>query len=189
MSTPIKMNNNYSISKESILAKYTNINSFFKSCINAFYGDYNTGIEVNCFLPCNIIVNGANNKLSILNILKGKSGVYIFLDSDRIPVYIGKGGTSKKLTGTDLKSRVGQELRAGSIGNTLSKNIIDIESELQNKNISKEFSIDNLIKNFSLLTITVCDRVANNEIDEVNILKAEALEMVFIALFHPKYNK
>ncbi len=190
MSIPIKMNDNYSISKDSILTKYSNIDDYFKNCINALCGEKNTGIKINYFLPCNIILNGGSNNLSALDALKDKAGVYIFLDSDKIPVYIGKGGTSNELTGKDLKFRVGQELGKGNPHNTISNNIIDIESKLQNKKITSRVSIDKFIKNFSILTITVCDRVINNnEIDKVNILNTEALEIVLIALFHPKYNK
>jgi hypothetical protein len=193
MSIPIKINDNYSIAKDSILAKYKNIDVFFRDCINALYGEGNTNIEVNCFLSSNIVVKNSKYKLSILNSLKTKTGVYIFLDNESIPVYIGIGG-QKVNAKQDLKVRISQELRAycqnnvttnysKDSGATLSKNIQNIDTLLTNNQVSPDDSVET-IKSFSLITIAV-----GAITDENSVNNSQALETILIALFHPKYNK
>ena len=185
MTIPIRINDDISISKESILSKYKSINSFFKKCLEALYGK-NNSISINCFLPCNMIKEGTNNDLKVLMPLKDRTGIYIFLDSNSIPVYIGIGG-QKINANQGLKARIGQELRAfkneGDTGTTLSKNIQEIDSLLENKKITADESILR-IKSFSLLSIDVGDIAI-----EVDVFKSKSLETILIALYHPKYNK
>jgi len=193
MSTPIKMNNNYSISKESILSKYKKMDKFLKDSIHALYGEDNE-IKINCFLPCNIIGRSGSNSYSCFISLKKKTGIYLFLNNDDAPVYIGIGG--EKVNGQDLKTRLQQEINvyvqknsslstiyAKNTGATLSKNIQEIDTVLENKKVLPDNSIEK-IKTFSILTVIAGD--INNKED---VIRARALEMVLIALFHPKYNK
>ncbi len=190
MCNPIKINENINISKNDILNKYKKFDKYFRDCLDALYGEKNN-ITINCYLPCNII-NKQKYKLEILKLLEDKTGVYIFIDNENIPVYIGIGG--QKQNKQDLKTRVSQELRAyvtkgkttsysKDTGATLSKNIQEIESILQNQKITPDNSIE-LIKSFSLLTITVGEVTIKSD-----VLKSRALETILIALFHPKYNK
>jgi hypothetical protein len=179
------------ISKDNILKKYFQMDDFFKSCINALYGDSEKP-EIKRYLPKNIINDvGKDNDLSCLNELSTKTGVYLFLE-DQIPVYIGIGG--EKAEGQDLKTRINQELRAYAkkgvktkyskdSGATLSKKIQKIDLLLLNKKISPDVSVEK-IKTFKLLVIC-CGDVSK----EKDVLKSRDLETVLIALFHPKYNK
>jgi hypothetical protein len=186
-----EINENYPVVKEDILGKYQNMDLFFQECIEALYGKENE-ININCFLPRNIIKNKGNNDLSSLGSLEGKTGIYIFLDSESIPVYIGIGG--QKVNGQDLKIRLAQELRAyvtknektkyaRDTGATLSKNIQVIDKLLMGNNILPDNSIET-IKKFNIIALIV------GEInEEENVLKARALETVLISLYGPKYNK
>lgn len=174
------------IPKKSILDKYSKMDAFYKSCIDDLYGN-SKELEIKCYLPKNIINDaGKNNNLSCFNELETKTGVYLFLEN-QTPVYIGIGG--EKVAGQDLKTRIGQELRAYAkkevetkyskdSGATLSKNIQEIDL-----NISPDDSVEK-IKTFKLLAIC-CGNVSEKE----DVLKARALETVLIALFRPKYNK
>jgi len=110
---------------------------------------------------------------------KGKVGIYIFMDSKNTIVYIGKGGTSRKSSGKDLRFRIMQELSTGHNYSTLSKNIIenDTVSESESKSI-----IDNL----QLNAIIIGDKSTNCRND---ILKTEALESFLILIYDPKNNK
>jgi len=147
--------------------------------------------KINCFSP-SALINRSRYKLAILNPLKDKTGIYIFLDSEFVPVYIGIGG--QKTNGQNLKIRLGQELRAHvkkgqsteyskDSGATLSKNIQEIDKLLTQEDISADTSIET-IKGFKIITLAVGD------IDcEKDVLNARALETVLISLFHPKYNK
>lgn len=177
---------NYILEKD-ILLKYKNMDIFFLNCIKSLSGAKNIDIQQDYFFSKDMLKQGRND-LSSLKKLINKTGVYIFLDSNNIPVYIGKGGTSKEIGGRDLKYRIGQELGAGNQHNTLSNKIIKIEGFLQNKKISKEDSINIFIKKFSITTITVDERMINEKINLESIDKVEALETILIALLSPKYN-
>ena len=195
MSAPIKINENISISKEQIQTNYQQMDIFFKNGISALYGDnVEENFEVNCFLPCNIIKESGKNSYKCFNTLKNKSGVYLFLNNNTEPVYIGIGG--EKLNGQDLERRLIQEVNvyvkkdsnfktkyAKNSGATLSKNIQDIDSILENNEVTPDNSIER-IKLFSILTLSV------GKINDKNsVLKSRSFETILIALFKPKYNK
>ncbi len=189
MKKPIRISDNIILSKDSILNRYQNLDVYFRDCLEALYGKDN-GVDIKCFLPCNIINNTGKNSALALNSLIGKAGIYIFLDQDLVPVYIGKGGTSSSTAddAKDLKFRINQQLGGGNRHNTLSNNIIEIESLLSNNTITEDESIE-YIKSFSLLVISSGDRRKNGSLFQDSIDNANTLETILIALFHPKYNK
>lgn len=191
MSNSLKITETISISKDEILIKYSQMNQYFMDCIKVLYGKCVQGVDIKYFLPCNII--NKRNCLSILDCLKGKTGVYIFIDNDSVPVYIGIGGQKVKAT-QNLKVRLSQELRSyckenaatsysKDSGATLSKNIQEIDALLTNKQVSPDDSVET-IKSFGLITITVGSITDKNSVNN-----SQALESILIALFHPKYNK
>jgi len=190
MSNSLKIIETISISKDEILEKYSQMNQYFIDCIRALYGECVQGVDIKCFLPCNIINKNGENFLSILDCLKGKAGVYIFMNNDSVPVYIGKGGTSSSINkkAKDLKFRIGQELGSGNKHNTLSNNIITIDSMLSNNTITESESIEH-IKCFSLIVISSGDRINDGSLVQDSIDRANNLETILISLFHPKYNK
>lgn len=187
------------ISKNKIFNKYSKLDIFFKNCIEVLYGDDNKRIEKGTYNASEIVtelLNNRNEKGSgsfkfLDSLLKDKTGVYIFLDN-KTPVYIGVGGTKK---GNDLKIRVKNECKiygeTKEESGTLSKNIKDIETELGNGNEVDSFDkIREKIKSYQIITISVGEMLKpNGKRNIVNIHKAEALEKILIALFHPKYNK
>jgi hypothetical protein len=192
---PVKLTETFSISKKALLEKYNLINRYFLDCIMALYGENIQSVDLKCFLPCTIIKSAGQNKYSILGEAKKKTGCYIFLNQEQIPVYIGIGGkvaNSKQ----SLYDRIIQELSVyvekGSnqstmftkdSGATLSKNIQEIDSLLTNTQITPDNSVET-IKSFSLITIIIGEITCNEAVE-----KAQALEIILIALFHPKYNK
>lgn len=194
MSNPIKIKETISISKNEILAKHSQMNQYFMDCIKALYGECVQGVDIKCFLPCNIIKASKQNNYSVLEDLKKKSGCYIFLNKEQIPVYIGIGG--KVLNKQDLYKRITQELSsyvkkgsnqkteyAKNSGATLSKNIQEIDALLTNNQVSPDDSVET-IKTFGLITINVGSITVKNSVNN-----SQALESILIALFHPKYNK
>jgi hypothetical protein len=146
-----------------------NLVSFLKEKNNLIKGDFNS-------LYINISVNQRNE--DILR-TKGKVGIYIFKDSSGRIKYIGKGGTSRKSTGTDLLFRIRQELSIGHNYSTLSRNII--EKEKVNESQSKT-----IIDDLSLSAIIIGDKSADSRNE---ILNTEALENFLIAIYDPEYNK
>lgn len=193
MSNPIKITETISISKDEIFAKHSQMNQYFMDCIKALYGESVQGVDIKCFQPSNIIKDSGNNNYSILKGLEKRTGCYVFLNNLQIPVYIGIGG--KKVNATqNLKDRLSQELRSyckenattsysKDSGATLSKNIQEIDSKIESKNVTPDESIE-MIKSFMIIVIVVGD--INKDSD---VLKSRALETILIALFHPKYNK
>lgn len=179
----------YIISKDTVLNDYQNMEIFFKAKIEELYNKNNSC----CYLYPSKIINQNKYKLSSLANLKNKTGVYIFLNQNSIPVYIGIGG-QKIGGGQDLKARISQELRAyvtnkqtthysKDSGATLSKNIQEIDSLLNNSIVTPDNSIEKM-KVFTVIVIIVGD--LNNKYD---VLRSRALETICIALFHPQYNK
>jgi len=170
----VKIKEIISISKEEILEKYCEMDDYYKNIIKALYGEkldrYDLDFTINEY-KAGFTIDDLNNE-------KGKVGCYIFIE-DMVPVYIGVGGTEKR----GLKDRIAQERRKfekegkGDKGATLSQNIQEIDG------LSAEESVEK-IKKFQLIAIIVGER--DKRCDRY---KAQALEAILIALFHPKYNK
>ncbi len=188
------INDKYFIKKDDILKKYNSINNFYMDCLLTLYGEPKKNITLYPYSPFNIIKPKGDNNYSCLDALEGKTGVYIFIDNKRFPVYIGIGG--KKLDGQNLKTRVSQELNvyvekgstqttiyAKNSGATLSKNIQEIDSLLLNTSILPDNSMKT-IKSLYLLVIPV-GSISN----QTDVTTSKCLETILIALFHPKYNK
>ena len=178
--------NEIKISKEIILNKYSNLCSFFISSINALYEETDSSVSCVEFNDINeeiIKLNCRSNeeKKSKFCKLRGKTGVYIFIENE-IPVYIGVGGIGKN---DDLINRINAETRSYPTSNnaTLSKNIQDIDKLLLNTHISENDSLDK-IKRFKLKVLVVGDKDIDSNKD-----KSMALESVLIALYNAKYNK
>ncbi len=117
---------------------------------------------------------------------KEKTGVYIFLDNDNIPVYVGVAG---KVGGDhDIKQRLQKQFNCDNTNATLSINIEEIESILQSIQINcpKKKDKKELILKYAskLLVIEVGDISSADEVQ-----KAQSLEILLIALFNAKYNK
>lgn len=174
-----------------ILEKYQDMNKYFRDIIEAIWGDYDSNNS-------KLIIKryDSSHGIDISEDEVGKTGCYIFL-CDGIPVYIGVGGhkiykkkkkkqnQNCKKKNWDLQCRVKQELKkyTNNTGATLSKNIKEIDTLLEGKEISADDSVEK-IKKFQLITIVVGKR--NKKEAREN---AKKLETILIALFHPKYNK
>lgn len=109
-----------------------------------------------------------------------KTGVYLFIDKDGNPVYIGVGGKS---TERGLVSRITQELKKHGTGGqgydtgaTLSKNIKEIEQIDENE-------AEKIIKNLNLTILIVG---SNSNLRNRRI--AQVIERMLIAACNPKYN-
>ncbi|PIE80805.1 MAG: hypothetical protein CSA15_01485 [Candidatus Delongbacteria bacterium] len=143
MKSPI--NEKILISKDDILSQYSSMNKYFIKCIRALYGESIDDVKLDKFNPSKIINDNGNNNLSSLDILKDRTGVYIFVNNEKVPVYIGVGG--KKVEGQDLKTRIGQELREyraseEDTGTTSSKEIKNIELQPNNEEIDFDESTE-----------------------------------------------
>ena len=85
------------ISKEIIFNRYPGLQDFYKNVIKAIYDEENqgNGFEIYDFEINKIIINNNNksrNNLQLLNDINERTGVYIFTDKDKEPVYIGLAG-------------------------------------------------------------------------------------------------
>jgi hypothetical protein len=180
------------ISKESILKEYSDIDGFFKSAIESLYSGTSSVVEIFDVMAKDIINDSDNNNLEHIDKCKRKTGVYIFLGKDNLPKYIGKGGTSNStdLKAKDLRYRISQELCpfTGNNQNTLSKNIIEVESVLHSKKISELDSIE-IIKSFKIRILILGERLVEGNSNKPMIKKVETLEVILLALLPSKYNK
>ncbi len=160
------------------LKKYIKINEYSRKFIQAFYGRKGkTEVKISYLNPSKVIKDDGQHDLSSLKkVLRGKSGVYIFLEKG-IPVYIGIGG--KKVRGESLYTRVRKELMPSQ---TLAKKITKIDSLKLKKKVSDQYIIEK-IKGFDLIIISV-----GEVSDEIAIGKAIVLEKFLIRLFTPKYS-
>lgn len=174
------------INVDLLLKKYDQLDDFFRLAMTVICTNQD---DINVL---DLINNDSNNNLTLIDNLNDKVGVYLFIGEDDEIKYIGKGGTSlkNKKNTKDLRFRISQELGeyTKNAHNTLSKNIIDIDSILLNKTVTSKDSIDT-IKKMKLRVYCAGDRVINNEVNVDLIKKVEALEMVLISLLSSKYNK
>jgi len=179
------INQEIAISKNEIFNKYNNLNTYTKNVINAIYGEEVCAVDLKCFYSKDIIKINGNNNIKILNKYKGKTGIYIFLDNDNIPVYIGVAG--KIDSNHSIQDRLQKQFNCHSSNSTLSLNIFDTEKSYGNilTNSSKDDK-KQLILNYTpkLLIINAGDLSCDND-----VYTSLALEQVLISLFNSKYNK
>lgn len=169
---PIAIANSYEISQDNILNAYTNLDQFFREIIKLLYQQESSD-RIEKFI--------AKDYKSVRNKFTNKTGVYIFLNEEMIPVYIGEGGIEKK---DDLKERLNHQIvRAPKDkAKTLLKNIKDIEELLQNRPIENDEALK-MINEFYVLVVITGD-MGTEAVKQTN-----ALETILIALYGPKYNK
>ena len=166
------------------MKEYNNLDNLFKNVIKTLYGQ-ESPMEFKKVLSTNIInINGENN-LKSLNEFDGSTGVYIFLNKNHIPVYIGVAG--KQGSTHSLKDRLQKQFNCHESNATLAKNIVDIESLLQNKSIPNSSVKDRkkLISEYAPTLIIIDMGTLNNS----NVKNSLALEQILISIFNSKYNK
>ena len=128
-----------------------------------------------------------NNNLRKLDSYSDKSGVYIFLDEDNIPVYIGVAG---KIGGMhSIKDRLGVQLKCDLSNATLIKNILSVnvllqDTKHQENTTNNEFK--KLILEFSPRFIVIS---LGNVTHDSSVKNANVIEQSLIAIFNSKYNK
>ena len=174
------------IMKQDVIDKIESVCERSKSIINSLYSKYNDLLVCECCCIRDIIENNkAKNTRKRFPMLQGVSkatGVYLFINSERVPVYIGVGGVGKS---DDLAVRVRNECKLypnEDSGATLSKNIKE-NSRLLCNELSDE-QIKSMICSFKVVVINV------GEMNEPESQKfANYLESLLILLFKPLYNK
>jgi len=130
-----------------------------------------------------INIKGDNN-LEKLNPFKKDIGVYIFLDEDNFPVYIGV--AAEKESKHSLRDRLQKQFNCNLSNSTISKNISTIEKIYGN-------SIDDeTLEKKKLLLLKYAPKLLVIPIGELNepenISKALELEKLLISLYNSKYN-
>lgn len=184
-----KLESNINISYNTIIKNY-NLNSDLKKTIKGLYdGIYPT------FITSSIIILGdkSTNYLDSLNDFINKTGVYIFLNNDNVPVYIGVAG--EKASKQSLKARLSLQLNGNKSNSTLAKNIKEIEELLNNTDFTYFHSDDELNKtNYKQLILDYAPKfiVIDKGIlshDNDNAKESLSLEKALIAIFNSKYNK
>lgn len=178
----MSINSKIEISKDKILNKYNEFDDYFRKVILSLCGDMN---EINLqYFHTNKIVTVCGNNIKILKNFSNSTGVYIFLDKDNVPVYIGVAGIEGSRQ--PLQERLRKHFKCRTDSN-LSKNIYEIETIYGNKlantseNDKKQLILDYAPK---LLIIKVGE-LGNS----VAAKKASSLEILLISLFNSKYNK
>ncbi len=173
------------ISKDEILSKYQNLSTYVKNVINAIYGEDISGIDLKCFYSSTIINTDGKNNMGVLTSYKKKTGVYIFLDNNSMPVYIGVAG---KIGGEhSIQKRLQKQFNCHKTNGTLALNIAEIE-EAYGTNIGNTSKKDrkNLILNYAPNLLVICVGELENDDD---IRTSLSLEKILISLFNSKYNK
>ena len=206
------------ISESEILNKYSNLNEKVKFIIEKLYeiDKYQEEYKVTNEIKIKTILVDKellekNN--SFLKDYKNKTGVYIFLNNNNIPVYIGFSGKGKK---QNLKKRIENQLSAKDNNySNIVTNIIKIEKELDYINLKNHFNniediieilrlredyhkkrteilpeidfkeLQRILLKYTSSLIIVC--IGSKE-NEENVKFAQALEVILIALFNSKYN-
>ena len=178
------INSNIIISYEEIISKYNKLGSFYVSILKGIYGK-EANFSIVPFKTKKFISLNSYNNLSGLDYYKNKIGVYIFLDKNQVPVYIGVAGEENSTH--SLKDRLQKQLNCNKSNSTISKNIAVIETILQNREMNNELNaLKNLLLEYApnFLVIEV-GSIGDNEAAK----KALELEVFLIALFNSKYNK
>lgn len=191
------LKNRILISKDEILTKYINLNEKVKFIIEKLYDDSIDEHELKLFnitikkiRLSDMIKLNIQNSYKNLEFVKKKTGVYLFLDKDENPVYIGFGGRGKK---EDLKERIKKHFSGNESVSKLITNIKEIENYLNNTNL-EDTEFKNILLDYTPFLIVIdCGDMYKNKIsmekNEDNVKFAQALEVILIALFNSKYNK
>ena len=185
------------ISESEILNKYSNLNEKVKFIIEKLYDDSIDEHELKLFnitikkiRLSDMIKLNIQNSYKNLEFVQKKTGVYLFLDKDENPVYIGFGGRGEK---QDLKERIKKHFSGNESVSKLIRNIKEIENYLNNTNL-EDTEFKNILLDYTPFLIVIdCGDMYKNKIsmekNEDNVKFAQALEVILIALFNSKYNK
>lgn len=178
------------ITKENVIFQANKLCKKTRKIIESLY----SSVECNCVYDCSKIrkiieknkVKKANRqkceRYELLANIAGATGVYIFLDTNKIPIYIGKGGIGKQ---DDLATRVRNECKIYPVedsGATLSKNI-KLEKKLLGITLSYEETVQ-IINGLRVISIKV-----GKMIHAKNQRYASYLESLLIMLFNPRLNR
>lgn len=185
------------ISKDEIFKKYNYIDLRVKNIIEKLYDDSIDEHELKLFnitikkiRLSDMIELNIQNSYKNLEFVKKKTGVYLFLDKNENPVYIGFGGRGEK---QDLKERIIKHFSKNKSVSKLITNIKEIENYLNNTNLEDTEFKNILLDYTSFLIVIDCGDMYKNKIsmekNEDNVKFAQALEVILIALFNSKYNK
>lgn len=185
------------ISKDEILKKYNYFDLRVKDIIEKLYDDSIDEHELKLFnitikkiRLSDMIKLNIQNSYKNLEFVKKKTGVYLFLDKDENPVYIGFSGRGEK---QDLKERIIKHFSKNKSVSKLITNIKEIENYLNNINLENTEFKEILLNYTSFLIVIDCGNMYKNETfkekNEDNVKFAQALEVILIALFNSKYNK
>ena len=176
------------ISKENILKDYSALSEEYKEIIRILYTEIPQNQIFKIFKVEELIRTNGNNYLVPIKELKEKIGVYIFINKEYEPVYIGLAG--KEDSTHSLRDRLQKQLNANLSNSTLAKNIRDIEGLLQSDstilNIEQKEKLRELILRYTAYIIVI---ITGEREDNNAIKKAKDLEKVLIALLRPRYNK
>lgn len=191
------LKNRILISKDEILTKYINLNEKVKFIIEKLYDDSIDEHELKLFnitikkiRLSDMIKLNIQNSYKNLEFVQKKTGVYLFLDKDENPVYIGFGGRGKK---QDLKERIKKHFSGNESVSKLITNIKEIENYLNNTNLENTEFKNILLDYTPFLIVIDCGNMYKDKIsmekNEDNVKFAQALEVILISLFNSKYNK
>lgn len=207
------------ISKDTILGRYNNLDTKTRCIIEKLYeiSEFDKEYKLEDFdikikkIKIDQKIKNINKNYNELDFAKKRVGVYIFLNEENIPVYIGFGGRGNS---NDLRDRILNQFSARDNGySNLVEKIIKVEKKVYINLKNKISDIDDLIKkleerkkaikenqeiipeiDFSRLQDVLLSYTSSLIIincggkEEENIKFAQALEMILIALFNSKYN-
>ena len=174
------------ILRQDVLDKIDSVCERSKSIISSLYSSTSGLLVCKCCCIREIIeqnkANNTRNRFPMLSDATNKTGVYLFINSEYVPVYIGVGGVGKS---DDLADRVRNECKlypSEDTGATLSKKIKENSSLLCNK-----LSDDQIISMICSFEVIVIDLGKMDNPDNQKF--ASYLESLLILLFKPLYNK
>lgn len=185
------------ISKDEILNKHKYFDLRVKNIIEKLYDDSIDEHELKFFNIrikkielSDMIKLSIQNSYKSLEFLKKKTGVYLFLDKDENPVYVGFSGRGEK---QDLKEKIIKHFSKNKSVSKLISNIKEIENYLNNINLGDTEFKEILLNYTPFLIVIDCGNMYKNETsmekNENNVKFARALEVILISLFNSKYNK
>lgn len=177
---------NIRIEKQKVLTTILHLCERTKHIVHSLYTGDGEFLTVKCSVVRELIESNQkgkkHNPFNMLSGVRGATGVYLFIDNDGVPVYIGKGGTGKK---DDLAIRVRNECKifpCEDTGATLSKNI-----KGQHKLLNQELGDSKVACMIRELEVTVINVGKMTDSDSQSF--AAYLESLLLLLFKPKYNK